>query len=70
MTKIRCRCCDKYKDASKMTDIKHWSVDFDFCIKAKEAGFKIFVDPDVELQHIGDPEIVNKTTFLKHHNIK
>jgi GT2 family glycosyltransferase len=43
----------------------HWSVDFDFCIKAKKAGFKIFVDPKVELGHLGDSEIVNKNTFLK-----
>jgi len=43
----------------------HWSVDFDFCIKAKKAGFKIFVDPKVAMGHIGDPEVVNKDTFLK-----
>lgn len=45
-------------------DKRHWSVDFDFCIKAKEAGFKIFVDPEAEMGHIGDPEVVNKNTFL------
>ncbi len=47
-------------------DVKgiHWSVDFDFCIKAKKEGFKIFVDPSVEMGHLGDSEVVNKNTFL------
>lgn len=43
---------------------QHYSVDFDFCIKAKKAGFKIFVDPSAEMGHIGDPEVVTKNTFL------
>ena len=65
MQKILCRCCGKYKDVSEFNDIQHFSVDFDFCIKAKNAGFKIFVDPMVEMGHIGDSEVVNKNTFLK-----
>lgn len=44
----------------------HFSVDFDFCIKAKKAGFKIFVDPSARMGHIGDPEIVTADTFLRH----
>lgn len=45
---------------------KHLSVDFDFCIKAKKEGFKIFVDPEVEMGHIGDSEVVKKNTFIKY----
>ena len=44
----------------------HWSVDFRFCQKAKKEGYKIFVDPTVEIPHIGEQEIVNSNTFLKH----
>ena len=47
------------------TEGNHFSVDFDFCIKAKKAGFKIFVDPNAQMGHIGDSEVVNKNTFLK-----
>lgn len=46
----------------------HWSVDFDFCKKAKKAGFKIFVDPEVKMGHIGDSEEVTINTFYK--NVK
>ena len=49
-----------------MTDVKHWSVDFNFCKLAKKAGFKIFVDPDAAIDHIGDQEVVNIQTFFKH----
>lgn len=45
---------------------RHWSVDFDFCQKAKKAGFKIFVDPDAAIDHIGDQEVVNIQTFFRH----
>jgi len=44
----------------------HWGVDFDFCKKATKAGFKIYVDPDVEMGHIGNSLIVGKNTFLQH----
>jgi len=47
-----------------------WSVDFDFCIKAKKAGFKIFCDPDAEMGHIGDaPEIKSQQfyNYIKQH---
>jgi len=46
----------------------HWSVDFKFCINAKKQGFKIFVDPEVQLSHIGDPEIVTANTFFEYIN--
>lgn len=49
-------------------DGTHWSVDFRFCQKAKKAGFKIFVDSDVKIGHIGNSEIINQDTFLN--NIK
>ena len=44
---------------------KHYSVDFDFCIKAKNAGFKIFVDPEALMGHIGEAPIITKETFLE-----
>ncbi len=44
---------------------KVWSVDFDFCIKAKKAGFKIFVDPMVEMGHIGDAPVIKKNDFYR-----
>jgi len=44
----------------------HWSVDFSFCIKAKKAGFKIWVDPKIEMKHIGDAPLIGKSDFLKY----
>ena len=44
----------------------HWSVDFDFCIKAKKEGFKIFVDPETEMGHIGDSSVIKKEDFYKY----
>ena len=45
----------------------HWSVDFDFCKKAKKAGFKIFCDSTIEMGHIGSNPIITKEHFLKFH---
>ncbi len=45
---------------------RHWSVDFDFCIKAKAAGFKIFADPEAEMGHIGDPAVIKKEQFYNY----
>ena len=47
---------------------QHFSVDFNFCIAATKAGFKIFVDPQIECGHIGDGEVITKNTFIKHYN--
>ena len=44
----------------------HYSVDFDFCMKAKLAGFKLFVDPEALMGHIGESPIITKDTFLAH----
>ena len=44
---------------------KHYSVDFDFCIKAKKEGFKIFVDPEADMGHIGEAPIITRKTFLE-----
>ena len=44
----------------------HWSVDFDFCMKAKKVGFKIFADPEAEMGHIGDPVVIKKEQFYNH----
>jgi glycosyltransferase involved in cell wall biosynthesis len=44
---------------------KHYSVDFDFCMKAKKAGFKIFVDPEAAMGHIGEAPIITKENFLE-----
>ena len=45
---------------------RNWSVDFDFCIKAKKAGFKIFCDPEALMGHIGDAPVISKNEYLKH----
>lgn len=45
---------------------KHWSVDFDFCIKAKKENFKIFVDPTAEMGHVGDSPVIKKEDFYKY----
>ncbi len=50
-------------------DGTHWSVDFNFCKQAKKAGFKIFVDANARLGHIGDADIITEETFVKYHNI-
>lgn len=50
----------------------HWSVDFDFCKKAKEAGFKIFCDPSISIKHIGDQPLIDEHNFqnyLKENNV-
>ena len=46
-------------------DNVHWSVDFRFCQEAKKAGFKIFVDPNSEMKHIGEAPLIGKSDFLK-----
>lgn len=47
---------------------KHWSVDFDFCKKAKAEGFKIHVDPAITMGHIGEAPVITRETFLKANN--
>ena len=55
---------------SKDGNDTHWGVDFDFCLKAKAAGYKIHVDPEVEMGHIGEAPIITKKTFLQVYNNK
>jgi len=43
---------------------RSFSEDFHFSINARKAGFKIYCDPTVALEHIGDCQIVNWQTFL------
>ena len=43
----------------------HWSVDFNFCKLAKKEGFKVFVDPEAEMGHIGDSPVIKKVDFIK-----
>lgn len=45
-------------------DGTHWSVDFRFCQAVKKAGFKIFVDSETKIGHIGEPNVINQDTFL------
>jgi hypothetical protein len=54
------------KEGKRFQKGNHFSVDFDFCLKAKDAGFKIFADPEVQFGHIGEAPIINQDTFLKH----
>ena len=49
----------------KDDDNRLYSVDFDFCIKARKAGIKIHVDPAAEMGHIGEAPIITKEIFLK-----
>lgn len=65
MQKILCKCCGQFKMTSEFENIEHSSVDFNFCQKASEAGFKIFVDPEASMGHIGEASIVTKETFLE-----
>ena len=44
---------------------KHWSVDFDFCMKAKAAGFKIQFDTEIQMGHIVNSPVITQETFLK-----
>jgi hypothetical protein len=44
---------------------RHWSVDIDFCKKAKAAGYKIYVDTIAEMGHIGDAPVITQADFLK-----
>jgi hypothetical protein len=46
-------------------DGTHWGVDFRFCQKARDAGFQIFCDPDLDIGHIGDPPVTSKLNFLE-----
>ena len=39
------------------------SDDFHFCMKAKDAGYKIFCDPTIELRHVGGPQGVTEETY-------
>lgn len=34
-----------------------------FCIKAKKAGFKVFMDTSVKLGHLANPKIITEETF-------
>ncbi len=50
----------------KETPPNHWSVDFNFCIKAKEAGYKIWCDPTIEIGHIALPEVTGRANFVNY----
>ena len=39
--------------------------DISFCLRAKKAGFKVFVDTDLIIKHIGDNNIVDDATYLE-----
>ena len=41
------------------------SEDFYFFVNAKELGFELWVTPNLELGHIGDPPVITKKDFLK-----
>ena len=40
--------------------------DIYFCVRAKEHGFKVWLDPTYVLGHIGEPNIIGKAEFDKH----
>ena len=43
---------------------KGFGEDLNFCRNAKEAGYKIYVDCDIEIGHIGDEIIIDRTVCL------
>lgn len=36
------------------------SEDFYFCIQAKEAGYQLWVDPSLDIYHVGRPQLIGK----------
>jgi hypothetical protein len=40
--------------------------DIAFCVAAKKAGFKVWVDGTYRLGHIGEPPVVTHKTYLEH----
>jgi len=54
-------------------DKEFWGEDFSFCLRAREAGLKIWVDPQIELNHAGSKgklidainEIPNEDIYVK-----
>lgn len=44
-----------------------YSEDFDFCLKAKAAGYQLWVDTGVLCGHLPDPEAVTFETYQKTH---
>jgi len=47
-------------------EFKHAGEDFDFCLKAKRAGFRIFLDGTTQMGHIGTAPIIKKEHHLKY----
>jgi len=37
----------------EIIDGEFWGEDYVFCIRARQAGFKVLVDPRIELNHAG-----------------
>lgn len=48
-------------------DYREFSEDFDFCLKAKEKGFQLWVDTGVLCGHLADPVAVNYEIYKKAH---
>lgn len=44
----------------------HCGEDMYFCVHAKKAGFKVWIDGSYRIGHIGDHEIVSHSTYLKY----
>lgn len=40
--------------------------DISFCVAAKKAGFKVWVDGSYRLGHIGEPPVITHQTYLNH----
>lgn len=45
-------------------EYKKFSEDFDFCIKAKNAGYQLYVDTSILCGHLKDPEPATIETFV------
>lgn len=44
--------------------------DIHFCHKARECGFKVFMDTSIKLGHLGYPKLITEETFEEENNIK
>ena len=41
------------------------SEDLGFCLQAREAGFKLYVDSGIQVGHLGEAEVITRETYLQ-----
>jgi hypothetical protein len=55
------------KGDSSWFNYRKFSEDFDFCMRAREAGFQLYVDTAVKCGHMGRPTVVTVDDYKKAH---